>query len=354
MNFSKFEPEFSINNDITFSITEIERARGFLEAAQLSDKWVHEVGRDALIREAHYTTHIEGTQLTLTQAQQLWDGADVPEIDPDDARELLNYRSAFDYVSESIQNDDPISEGMIREIHRHLVNGVRGEQAAPGEYRRIQNYVANSKTKEVIYTPPGALQVPVLMSELVKWLNMETKVHPILMSGIAQFQLVHIHPFLDGNGRTARLLSTLCLYKFGYDFKRLFSISEFYDRDRLEYYKAIQSVRNNEMDMTNWLEYFTKGLCTQMLEVKADGQRVITRDIIVDRHNLNERQGKAFEFIQKNGKLSIKDFETLCPNVNRRSLQRDIKVLLKLNLISEHSTGPTDPTRHYQLHHSLL
>jgi len=72
----------------------------------------------------------------------------------------------------------------------------------------------------------------------------------------------HIHPFLDGNGRTSRLLSTLCLYRAGYDFKRLFTISEYYDRDRAAFYRAIQGVRERDMDMTGWLEYFLTGLAT--------------------------------------------------------------------------------------------
>jgi Fic family protein len=81
------------------------------------------------------------------------------------------------------------------------------------------------------------------MRELVEWLNGEREVHPVLASGVAQFQLVHIHPFRDGNGRASRLLSTLCLYRAGDDFKRLFTISEYYDRDRPAFYRAIQSVR---------------------------------------------------------------------------------------------------------------
>jgi hypothetical protein len=96
--------------------------------------------------------------------------------------------------------------------------------------------------------------------------------------GIAQFQLVHIHPFLDGNGRTSRLLSTLCLYRAGYDFKRLFTISEYYDRDRSAFYEAIQNVRETGMDMTGWLEYFIMGLTTQLAEVRERGEQAIRRD----------------------------------------------------------------------------
>ncbi len=189
--------------------------------------------------------------------------------------ELLNYRRAFDFVSEYLDSGAPVSEGLICEIHSRLVEGVRGGQAAPGEYRSVQNYVVNSATGETIYTPPPAHDVPELMAEMVAWLNEPGQVHPVLVSGVAQFQLVHVHPFLDGNGRTSRLLSTLCLYRAGYDFKRLFTISEYYDRDRTSFYQAIQGVRQRGMDMTGWLEFFTEGLATQLGEVRDRGERVI-------------------------------------------------------------------------------
>ena len=220
------------------------------------------------------------------------------------------------------------------------MEGVRADKAAPGEYRRIQNYVANSATGEVIYTPPSAVEVPIMMSDLVKWLNSGLDIHPVLVSGIAQFQLVHIHPFLDGNGRTSRLLSTLSLYKAGYDFKRLFTISEYYDRDRPAFYRSIQSVRENGMDMTGWLDYFITGLETQMIEVKHRGEMVIRRDLLVQKHRLNDRQGKAIEYLMQYGRLTIQDLETLCPDVNRRSLQRDLKLMVdKELLIAEGATS---------------
>ena len=335
-----FNPKFSITNRMTAAITQIERARGFLEAARLSDDWVRDMGKKALVKEAHYTTHIEGTRLTLDQAERLWNGKTVTEADPEDVRELLNYRKAFELVSDCLDTGDPITEGLIRNIHQKLVEGVRGGKTDPGNYRSVQNYVVSSSSGETIYTPPSALEVPILMSEMVMWLRSDIEIHPILVSGIAQFQLVHIHPFLDGNGRTSRLLSTLCLYKAGYDFKRLFTISEYYDRDRSSFYKSIQSVRENGMDMTIWLEYFITGLESQMIEVKKRGEQVIRRDILVKKHNLNERQAKALGFMMVHGKLTIQDFKGLCCDVNRRSLQRDLKGMLDKELIS--SAGSTN------------
>jgi cell filamentation protein, protein adenylyltransferase len=333
MNSIGFDPKFTITNRITAGLTRIERARGFLEAATLSENWVREMGNRALVLEAHHTTHIEGTRLTLEQAERLWQGDSVPDADPDDARELLNYRKAFDFVSDYIKSGDPITEGLVREIHKRLVEGVRGGAAAPGEYRKIQNYVVNSVTGETIYTPPPAHDVPIMMAELVNYLSSETETHPVLISGIAQFQLVHIHPFLDGNGRASRLLSTLCLYRAGYDFKRLFTISEYYDRDRATFYRAIQGVRENDMDMTGWLEYFIEGLSTQLAEVRERGEQAIRRDVLVKEHRLSVRQAKALGHILEHGTLTIQDFEGLCPDVNRRSLQRDLKAMVDHGLI---------------------
>jgi Fic family protein len=328
------KPNFQITHKMTAGLTRIERARGFLDAAKLSEDWLATMRSRALLLEAHHTTHIEGTHLTLEQSERLLAGQAVPEVDPDDARELLNYRQAFEFVSGYLGDGGPVTEGLIREIHRRLVAGVRGEAGAPGEYRRVQNYVVNSATRQVIYTPPPPGDVPPQMAELVGWLNAPEETHPVLVAGIAQFQLVHIHPFVDGNGRTSRLLSTLCLYRAGYDFKRLFSISEYYDRDRATFYAAIQGVRERGMDLSGWLDFFVEGLATQMDEVKERGQRIIKADVLARKHGLNERQSAVLRFLFEHGKMTIQDFEALYSKTNRRTLQRDLKGLADKGLVT--------------------
>lgn len=324
-----FAPRFTITNPITAALTAIERARGFLEAATLSEQWIERMSQRALLLEAHHTTHIEGTQLTLDEAARLWAGETVEGASRDDVRELLNYREAFNLVAEYLGSGEPITEALIREIHKRLVKGVRGGSAQPGQYRTIQNYVANSRTREIVYIPPAPEQVPPLMRELVEWLRADTGIHPVLVAGIAQFQFVHIHPFIDGNGRTSRLLSTLCLYRSGYDFKRLFTLSEFYDRDRSAFYAALQSVREHGMDLTGWLDYFVYGLMQQLEEVKRCGELVIRRDVIVREYGLNERQALAVEALLERGQLGIEGFEALVPEVHRRTLQRDLQGLVE-------------------------
>lgn len=272
--------------------------------------------KKALILESHHSTHIEGTALSLEQAQSILEGKKLKGINRDDEKELLNYKKAMDFIAKYIGKDDPIAEGIIRELHKITVKGVRGDKADPGNYRKIQNYVVNSLTREIIYTPPGPLEVPHLMREFVDWTNRIEDMSPVLTAGIAQFQFVHIHPFIDGNGRTARLLSTLILYKTGYDFKRLFSISEYYDKDRPGYYKAIQTVRNNNMDMTVWLEYFVTGLRSQMEEIQEKGKQIIKQDTAlqkIKRAGLNARQEKAVKYLLRKGSISVKDISLRFP-----------------------------------------
>lgn len=310
---SEFHPQFLITNAITRDLTTTERARGFLQAATLSEQWVSSMSQRALLLEAHHTTHIEGTQLTLEQSEKLLAGKQVHGVSRDDRLELLNYREAFELVARYILSDSPITETLIREIHRLLVVGVRGGEARPGEYRRVQNLVANTETGRIIYTPPPADDVPELMRQLVEWLNTETDVPPVLMSGLAQFQLVHIHPFIDGNGRTSRLLSTLCLY------------------------------------CTGWLEYYCHGLASQMNETVERGRKVIRTDVLTRQHDLNDRQVFVLQSLMDGMQIRISDVESRFPRVNRRTLQRDLKRLTDLALIEYSAASATDPNREYRL-----
>ncbi len=346
-----FNPKFTITPKINKALVEIERVRGFLDAVKLKDDWLADMQKDALILESHHSTHIEGTALSLEQAQSILKGKKLSGINRDDEKELLNYKKAMDFISKYIGKDDPIVEGLIRELHKITVKGVRGEKADPGNYRKIQNYVANSITREIIYTPPGPLEVPHLMREFVDWINKIEDTSPVLTAGIAQFQFVHIHPFIDGNGRTARLLSTLILYKTGYDFKRLFSISEFYDKDRPSYYKAIQTVRNNDMDMTGWLEYFVAGLRLQMAEIQEKGKQIIRQDTAlqkIKRAGLNARQEKAIKYLLRKGSISVNEYQSVVSCI-RRTAQRDLDNLMEKGLIKTVAKSQTDPTKHYVL-----
>ena len=331
-----FNPKYAITPRINKALVEIERVRGFLDAIKLKDDWLTDLQKKALILESHHSTHIEGTALSFKQAKDILEGKKVKGVNRDDEKELLNYKKAMDFISKYLGKEDPITEGIIRELHKINVKSVRGGQADPGNYRKTQNYVVNSRTREVIYTPPSPLEVPHLMREFVEWLNKGFEdISPILVAGIAQFQFVHIHPFIDGNGRTARLLSTLILYKTGYDFKRLFTISEYYDKDRPLYYQAIQTVRNNNMDMTAWLSYFVEGLRSKMEEINEKGKKIIGSEKVVKalaQYKLNLRQEKIIRYLFVNEQINNEQCQRLCGSI-RRTATRDLTSLVEKGIL---------------------
>ena len=338
-----FKPKFTITNKINKNLIEIERVRGFLEATKLRQGWILEMQNEILILETHYSTHIEGTQLTLEQATKILTGKKVTGIRADDKKELLNYKKALDYVSKYLGREEIVTEELIKEIHKILVSEVRGNSADPGNYRRIQNYVVNSLTDEIIYTPPPPEEVPSLMKEFIKRLNSSevADLSPIIIAGIAQYQFVHIHPFLDGNGRSARLLSTFILYKTGYDFKKLFTLSEFYDKNRPAYYKAIQSVREHKMDMTWWLEYFTEGLKHQMADIKKKGVKAVKKEVVegkIKKLGLSERQARVLRYLIEEGYISRAKYVELY-HVSLRTANYDLSILEKLKIIRREGIG---------------
>ena len=363
MSSKLFSPKFTITQALLNHLMEIEQARGFLKAVNLSSKWLKTTSQNAFLLEAHHTTHIEGTRLTFEQSKQILKGKPPSTANKEDIKEVQNYKDAFNLISVLNKNKTntkqktdnlvkseelQITESLIKQIHKELVKGVRGNSAQPGKYRNIQNYIGNAVTKQIIYIPPKPQEVPAMMKNFVEWINQESEIHPVLKSGIIQFQFVHIHPFVDGNGRTSRLLCTAYLYQKDYDFKKLFSISKYYDKDRQNFYKAIQSVRNNNMDMTSWLEYFVKGFLFQMNEVMDIGKKVILKDTLIQDYNLSHRQGVIIEHILENRKLVPKDFEELkkrmqkagktvdqktAYTVTKRTLQRDLKALIDKKII---------------------
>lgn len=346
-----FHPRYTITDEMNAALLDIERARGFLDAADLREDWVNEMQARALVREAHFSTHIEGTAMTLDQAEGILRGESVPDVERDDRQELVNYSEAMDHVSEHMGSGADISEEQVREIHRILVKDVRGGSLEPGRYREIQNYIVDAITKDAIYTPPPPEEVPALMEEFVAWLNKRTGISAVLIAGIAQFQFVQIHPFLDGNGRTARVLCTLILYKNGYDFNRLFSLSEYYDEQRQSYYDAIQAVRENDLDMTGWLKYFTEGLRNQLMDIRVRGELVIREDAVMDKGRkllLNERQLLILQHIVDEGQTSVEDVRERHDLV-RRTVQRDLARMVELGLVEEVAQSRTDPTKVYRL-----
>jgi len=160
----------------------------------------------------YHSNAIEGSTLTLAETRLvLLDGLTVSGRSLREHLEAINHKYAIDFVESLAAKAEPITEHHIRQIHTLILRTIDDENA--GTYRKVQVYIAGST-----YVPPAAIEVPPLMQEMVAWLNsaMAIGLHPVERTALAHFRLVHIHPFIDGNGRVARLLMNLILLREGY------------------------------------------------------------------------------------------------------------------------------------------
>ena len=195
---------------------------------------------------------------------------------------------------------------------------------------------------EVVYMPPKTEEVPHLVKEFIAWLNLDKtwETNPVLLAGIAHYEIARIHPFIDGNGRTARLLAALILYLSGFDHRRLFAFDDFYDRDRPAYYSALKTVQENDGDITKWLEYFTTGVAYSVNEVKeavlklgSKKKRSLKAPI-----TLSDKQMKIVEFMNAQGKVTNKDLQALF-KISAQAVHKELARLVDLKVIKREGAG---------------
>ena len=327
---------YNVTNSLIGSISRIEASRSLIDNAVLIPLWERQFRDEAILRAVHHSTHVEGNPLSMFQAQKILDGQNIPSIEEQFAQEIINYREAMRYIEEVYQDHHkPITMETIRKMHQIVMQDILDAKSL-GKFRLGKVVVRNNLNGEVVFTPPEATEVSDLMEACLKslWEQAADNVHPVIRAGILHYQMVYIHPFVDGNGRTARSLATLSLYKDGYDFKRFFCMDEYYDADPLNYYQALKSA--DKGDLTDWLEYFGSGLATEAERVK---ERVLklSRDArlrkVVGQIALNPRQEEILLFVERNGRISNADWRTLFPDVSDDTILRDIKALVSKKML---------------------
>jgi len=271
-----WQPKYSITSQLARWLMEIESARAIVEHTPLPPAVEAELRQRARIRATHYSTRIEGNRLTLEQAEQVIQEKHIAIQGRErDVREVRNYWEALLRVEDWAAQGKPLTEDLIRRLHALVEYGTR---AKPTPYRDGQNVIRDSISGGIVYLPPEAVDVPDLMSSLVEWINRaeKEKIPTPLIAGLAHYQLVTIHPYYDGNGRTARLLATFILHRGGYGLNGFFSLEEYHARDLENYYGALSVYPHHnyyegraEADLTPWLNYFI-GLLADVFSTAKD------------------------------------------------------------------------------------
>ena len=361
-----FQPKFTITNQILKHIGAIEAAKEVIENAPLVPAYEIDFRQSALVRTVHHGTALEGNELSLQQAkrlvevqgvndnaQQAAEKADVTARERD-IQEVINYRNVIDYL-EKLGRETKDEEGIykkteLKEIHRVTTQKIL-EEGRSGQYRLTQVVIRNSRTGEVTFRPPPAVEVPYQLDELFAWFNsaVAREVHSVLRAGIMHYELVRIHPFIDGNGRVARGMTLLVLFREGYDIKRFFSLEEYYDTHPAEYYGSLQSVATNNGEVTPWLEFFAEGLAVELNKIK-EKVLSLSRDLQYKRElggqvALTTRQIKLIEAMKaNNGWITTGDAAAVFPMISRDTLLRDLHDLIKKGVAKKR--GSTKASRY--------
>ncbi len=334
-----FKPNYSITNRILSNVGKIEASKEIIENAPLIPAYEAKFREEAIVRTVHFGTHIEGNPLEQKEVEQVLAGKEISARDRD-IQEVLNYREVLKYTD--AKKDEPLAEKILLEIHKLTTKKILPADQS-GSYRKTQVKVTNSKTGETSYIPPAPKEIVDLVRSFLFWLNRasEDEINPIIKAAITHYIIVAIHPFTDGNGRVARALSTLILFKEGYDIKKFFSLEQYFDQDAAAYYSVLQKTSNmskdiSQRELTVWIEYFTAGLAIELARVRDKVQRLsidLRLKSKMGQVPLNERQLKIVEYLQQYNQISNKEWRSLLPMVSDDTILRDLKYLMKKGLV---------------------
>jgi len=383
-----YKPIYSITNTILKNVGVIDSAREVITHAPLVPAWEKRFQTDARAKIIHHGTHLEGNDLNLNEVEEILapdlpstihnsQSSPLPARDRD-IQEVINYRAVMDYLDTLVPSrgtvpernsrvqlekgssaDEgtvptgthiPLTPSILAEVHRLTVEHILPQDEA-GQYRSVKVIIRNTQSHEITFRPPGPLEVPGLIEELFKWLASPEgqEVHPLLRAGILHYELVRIHPFTDGNGRTARAMALLLLFLEGYEVKKFFALEEYYDAHPEEYYSALQSVTISH-ELTTWLEYFTLGISIEFNRVKS-----LVHKLSLDLHlkstiggrqiTLSQRQIKLVEYIERHGEIGMGNVRELLSDVSDDTILRDLRDLVTKNLLIK--KGSTKGTKYY-------
>lgn len=333
-----FNPKFNITQKLLTNIKQIAVLVAELNNKSFPQTVLLELEKNAREVSSHSSTSIEGNPLPLTVVKKIL--KTKPENIRDSEQEVLNYNLALEKLNKLIQSKERyLGLNLILEIQRivtyKLLNKVHS-----GKIRKEPVFVNDPRARKIVYWPPDHQGVEQLLDELIKYISKnERKIDPLILAGIFHKQFVIVHPFIDGNGRTVRLITKLILANMGLNTFNLFSFENYYNQNVIKYFQKVGVVGNyydikDKLDFTEWLEYFTDGIIDELLRVGTELKNLsVTPDTTLEQYHK-----KLLEHIKKHGYITDKLYSSLTDRAKAtRSL--DFQKLINLGLIERFGKG---------------
>lgn len=326
-----FNPEYRITDYLVQLLGQIAQLQARIEDSPIDFDLLVRLQKQALIKTAKASTTIEGNQLALDQVAALAEHRPV-SAELSQKLEVMNYFEALNWVitKASATMDLP----QIINVHK-MVCAKLLPASKLGVFRVKQNYVVN-ENKVVIYTPPPAKKVAGMLQDLVEWLYAVKDRHPIITSAIFHHQFVSIHPFSDGNGRTARALAQWILYQQNFDPQHLYYLDNYFAADRDRYYQKITQARDLDGDFTYWIEYVAEGVVSTLSELLAEIRQLMLRP--THKVQLSNRQRKLLGLLRTRGQLASRDIQ-LVMGINRARVNQLLSPLIAADIVRVSGKG---------------
>lgn len=315
-----FDPVFTITPAMAGGLMRIEAVRQAIGSLPITPRVLANLRETARLFSTHYSTMIEGNRLTQEEvAEVIARDQHFPGRERDED-EVKGYYAALDEVERLTKRGERVSGTAVKRLHALVMRGGK-TRVKPSPYRDGKNVIRDARSHGIVYLPPEAKDVPRLMEQLIEWVNRRDEQPVPIKAGIAHYQFATIHPYHDGNGRTARLVTTLILHLGGYDLKGLYSLEEYYARNLKAYYEALAVGPSHnyylgraEADITGWIAYFVEGMATSFERVHHQAQRAADRggrDRSRMLRDLDAKQRRALTLFQKSREIAAKDIARL-------------------------------------------
>jgi len=333
-------PTINFDQKLALAISKAERTVGKLSGVGLQLLNANLLIMPYLRKEALSSSRIEGTRISLSDL--LLSEAKGTEEQMPDALEVANYIRAVNFALEKIK-DEPIDLELIKEIHRILMQGVRGKDKSPGQYRQIQNWIGppNCKVQEANFVPPGPKEIIPLMEGMINYLNQDDGMPLLLKCALMHYQFETIHPFSDGNGRIGRALITLYLCKKKIIIKPLLYISGYFEAHKREYTSLLLKT-NKDGKFEEWIFFFLEAL---MIQSEDALQRAIKiQELREEYRKKTQRQSQSNNLLKlidelfKNPYVRITTIETLL-GVTYPTAKRLVETLVTLNILKPNDSS---------------
>ncbi len=333
-----FKPKYTITDKLLSQIKQVNELVFRLNQERFPNLILAEFEKTARAVSSYASTSIEGNPLPLTEVKKILKSR--PEYVRNSEKEVLNYNKALVGLNKELNSSRlKLSLSLILKIHRQVTQNLLPKQQS-GRLRCFPVIINDPKNKKIIFLPPDVKDVEGLIKGLVQFTkNNQGRIDPLIIAGIFHKQMVIIHPFMDGNGRTARLISKLLLAKLGLNTFGLFSFENYYNQNITRYFKFVGEQGDyydlrKTIDFTAWLEYFTEGIIDELLRVK----KILPALNLGPDTQLKVHHQKILNYVKKNNFITDRDYARL---VKRAKATRalDFKKLLSLGLISRKGKG---------------